>query len=205
MPTSVKETGEGRRLQTPEQRAELGKRIYDLTTELTTNLLTTPEFMTALGRVFFEREMFRNGSRLMIRDVFFQKGDFEYRVGWESHRYGPSNHEQPERELDSVSTSLYITKYDPKEITHDSTGGSKKKVAKITMRSEFLENNDRSILRFIKNGSISLYEDFDLSTSEKTPRSWRDAQPNSRTVELAAIIDKLPEVFTDLYPAPTKQ
>ncbi len=197
------ETAPKERTQTPEEQAEFGKRTYDLMTEITTNLLATPEFMRALGGAFFRRQQFRH-SRNTIDSVYFKKGDFEYLVQWFSARFEPSSHGQPEVR-DLIRSELKITKYDPKESTEDSTGGWLKRVASARIGSDFLEDEDdkdRGILRFIE-GYITLDENYDLDTSWETPPSWRSAEP-AKTTERKDAIDKLPEVFVDLYPTPVK-
>ena len=60
--------------------AELGQRSHEAIQGMVGNLLTMPEFMTALGKTFFGRS-FPHGGRAIIADgVFFRKGQFGYRI-----------------------------------------------------------------------------------------------------------------------------
>lgn len=198
MGSGAKETAERSIPREQEASAELGRRTHEAMTGIATNLLSTPEFMDALGRAFFRRQVFSRGiHQNEINSVYFPKGDFAYFVDWSSTRFEYGLHGEPER-LDVINSTLAITKYDPKE----STDGWSKKVASARLTTHFLEGKEGEVVRFT-DGSATLGEDYDLESSWETPRLWRSADPTKKS-EGTDAIDNLPKVFADLYPTPVK-
>lgn len=177
--------------------AEMGKLTYDAMTGITTRLSTTPEFATALSQAFFRRQSSRHTSRNEIPSVTFSKGDFTLVVDWSSTKFEPGSHGEPERR-DMIRSQLTITKYDPQE----ATDGWLKKIARVTLITDFLENEQGEIIRFT-GGTAEIGENFDLASSFDRPHSWRSANPIATLGERAAI-ERIPVVFPELYPAPIK-
>ncbi|MBI2443307.1 MAG: hypothetical protein HYV40_05375 [Candidatus Levybacteria bacterium] len=176
---------------------EMGKRSFDLMTGMVNNLAATPEFTTALAQAFFRRQGSIHTSGNDLGSVYFQKGAFAYLVDWTSTRFEPRSHGQPEPR-DMIRSGLTVTKYDPRE----EIDGWSKKVATISFSSDFLEGEDGEILRFT-GGCVSLEADYDLESSWETPSSWRTAEPTTKS-EGSEAIDKSPEFFADITPAPVK-
>ena len=177
-------------------RAEImGRRTHEAITSMATSLLAIPEFSDALGRAFFSRAHYGHvnyGNEIPF--VYFQRGGFGYLVGWDSSRYGPGLHGQPERHLDLIRSGLRITKYDP----HEKTGDWEKKVAKLALETDFMVDKEDEILRFVK-GSAEIKQGYDLDSSWEDPKSWSTADSKIKTSQ-ESVFDKIPEEFGNLFP-----
>lgn len=189
------------RITTPEavEAAEtMGRRTHEAITGMATNLLAVPEFTDALARDFFRRshDIHSTHSRNEIPSVYFQRGGFGYLVEWASNRFRPIHHDEPERTQDLIRSGLTVTKYDPRE----QADGWHKKIAKLSLETDFMEGENGEILRFV-NGSAKIEQDYDLGLSWEDPKSWRTAEPTD-TIEDEGVFDKIPEAFGDIRPGP---
>lgn len=166
---------EAHRPQEAEAKREMGEKAYNATKEIVKNLLGTPEFMTALGIRFFGRSFPRGGRPLITEGVYFQKGDFGYKV---SYRAEPLHdiHSQ------NANTGITIEKYNPRLKNEGGVGN--KQVGSVRLASHFTEDPDEGIISF-DGGSASVTD-------------------KSREYEGLSALDKIRDVIGDLSPLSVK-